>query len=150
MDVIKTGLLFILLLVSTVFTSLNAQCTPFIVSHKRVIVQVKVNGQGPYPFLLDTGSTITILDKSIAKDLPGKGQVQLTGIGERAVVDSRIANISVGTFSDAELPVLVYDLKKTEASEDVKTLGILGNDVLMDAGGFSLDYKTGCIEVPQY
>ena len=52
------------------------------------------------------------------------------------------------TFSDVDLPVLVADIKKTEANEAVKTLGILGNDLLMDAGGISLDYKTGCMEVP--
>ena len=70
------------------------------------------------------------------------------GIGERETVDSRIANITVGGVTDNELPVLVVDLKKTEASETVPTLGILGNDFLLDAGGLTLDYRMGCLVFP--
>ena len=147
MDVIKNGLLFILLLIGT--AQLNAQCIPFTVSKKRIVVQVSVNGRGPFNFLLDTGSTITIVDKSIAKGLTPNGRVQLSGIGENETVDSRIANITVGSVTDRELPVLVVDLARTEGSDDVKTLGILGNDFLLDAVGLVLDYSTGCIEFPQ-
>src|ERR1035437_8906375 len=118
MDVIKNGLLFILLLIGT--AQLNAQCIPFTVSNKRIVVQVSVNGRGPFNFLLDTGSTITIVDKSIAKGLTPNGRVQLSGIGENETVDSRIANITVGSVTDRELPVLVVDLARTEGSDDVK------------------------------
>jgi hypothetical protein len=46
--------------------------------------------------------------------------------------------------------VLVVDLKKTEAKEALKTLGVLGLDFLLDLGALTLDFKTGCLEFPQY
>lgn len=34
-----------------------------------IIVSVKVNGQGPYDFVLDTGATLTYLDSELAEQL---------------------------------------------------------------------------------
>lgn len=123
-------------------------CIPFTVSHKRIIVPVMVNGAGPYPFLLDSGSTGTIIDKSIAKDLPNTGYVTVSGIGAKKwVFASSLDAISVGGYVDHKLPVMVYDLLGAEAMDSIKALGILGNDVLMDAGGFTVNYSTMCVEV---
>jgi predicted aspartyl protease len=34
-----------------------------------IMVQVKINGQGPYDFVLDTGATFTCLDNDLADQL---------------------------------------------------------------------------------
>jgi hypothetical protein len=40
-------------------------------NHHQVILEAYINETGPYAFLLDTGSQITIIDESLASDHKG-------------------------------------------------------------------------------
>src|SRR5258708_34082427 len=42
---------------------------PFAFDHTSVIIQVKVNGKGPFNMVLDTGSDVATIDLATAKDL---------------------------------------------------------------------------------
>src|SRR5438132_7384669 len=42
---------------------------PFAFDHTSVIIQVKVNGKGPFNMVVDTGSDVATFDLSTAKDL---------------------------------------------------------------------------------
>ena len=60
-----------------------------------IIVPVKINGKGPYKFVLDTGATFTCIDTKLVEELklpewkgqfgvavitPGEGNVRLVGV----------------------------------------------------------------------
>src|ERR1700735_3608949 len=47
-----------------------------------IVVQARINGTGPLDFLLDTGTTRTVIDPDLARQLqaPTIGEVSLTGV----------------------------------------------------------------------
>src|ERR1700733_9806133 len=47
-----------------------------------ILVQTRINGVGPFDFLLDTGTTLTVSDPVLARQLqaPVIGEVSLTGV----------------------------------------------------------------------
>lgn len=77
-----------------------------------IIVQVKVNGQGPYDFVLDTGATFTCLDNELADELklpewkgsfgtvvvgPGGGGMKLLKIDTLEVGDAKASGLTACT-----------------------------------------------------
>src|SRR5258708_7916271 len=53
------------------------------INRYQMLVPVSVNHSGPYDFLLDTGTQVTILDQSLAKslNLKAEGLATLKGVG---------------------------------------------------------------------
>lgn len=93
----------------------------------RVTVPVTVNGRGPFPFIVDTGSTTTVVSDALAAQLrlPGAGNLLVkaaTGPVESSGV--RVESLAVGgrRFSDMHMPVL--------ARQNIGGLGILGIDAV--------------------
>src|ERR1700743_326263 len=67
-----------------------------------VVVPVTVNGSGPYDFMLDTGSTVTAVDRELARQLALKMQEQgtVTTLVEHVPVSLAVAaRISVGPIT---------------------------------------------------
>jgi hypothetical protein len=104
------------------------------VNRNEVILEVYINGAGPYPFLLDTGSQITTIDESLAEELKLKPTstasvvgVSMQGKGAKyALVDS----VQVG--HDARiggLYVLTFDMKDMHAA-GYGVRGLIGEDFL--------------------
>ena len=76
----------------------------------RILVQAKINGKGPYPFIFDTGS-VNILSLDLAKQLgvPVSGKQRMTAFGgsvetATAVLDS--TTLGEVTMSRHEVPVI--------------------------------------------
>jgi predicted aspartyl protease len=93
----------------------------------RMTVPVTVNGRGPFPFIVDTGSTATVLSDVLAAQLGltpvGKLLVKAaTGVAESGAV--RVQSLAVGRRRLADLltPVL--------ARGDLGALGLLGIDAM--------------------
>jgi Aspartyl protease len=83
-----------------------------------VVIPVRVNGAGPYDFLLDTGTNSTILTPELASRIHLQATdsislVTLSGIEvlPRAVLDS----LTLGTKSIKRLEVIFDDLKRVRA-----------------------------------
>jgi hypothetical protein len=99
-----------------------------------VILEAYVNDAGPYQFLLDTGSQITMIDESLASELRIKPSasaavvgVSLQGKGGKyGLVDSvRVGeNTRVGSSW-----VLVLDMKEIHAA-GYSIRGLIGEDFL--------------------
>ena len=85
---------------------------PFELIDNRVFVEVRLNGQGPFHFILDTGAGGFSIDDAVAQKLgleveeAGQG----TGVGEKAVRAgrTRIAEAQIGDLRFEELEVGVF------------------------------------------
>ena len=107
-----------------------------------VIIPVRVDGQGPYPFLLDTGTTTTLLGLDVAAELavhPVDRVRLVTPGGERIAVRARLGSLAVGDPGPRSLGeggltveaplVVLQDLGALRARVGA-VRGVLGQDVL--------------------
>ena len=93
-------------------------------------VPVKVNGEGPFPFVLDTGATVTCVDDSLVRDLSlpeVSGALAfggtISGLGRMRLIS--LDSISVGEATVRELRGCAVDLwPMRTAGLDVR--GLLG------------------------
>lgn len=67
------------------------QVIPLDLSTNRPIVEVKINGQGPYTFIFDTGSSTNVIDNALAETLGLKvvGEDPLRSQGNSTLVSKR-------------------------------------------------------------
>lgn len=109
----------------------------------RVTIPIHIDGKGPWPFIIDTGSQRTVISRDLAEQLalPTRRQViiiSMTGRSQaRTVGVSRIGYGGV-TVDDIEAPVL-------EAAH-LGASGLLGLDSL-HAKRLLLNFRTGRMEV---
>ena len=97
-----------------------------------MIVPVFVNHAGPYNFLLDTGSQITMVDTSLAASLhlATQGTAEVVSVGMHASASfARLDLLETGSHSVTNQKVLVYDLKNLQAT-GLDIQGVLGEDFL--------------------
>lgn len=109
----------------------------------RLTVAVKVNGRGPYHFIVDSGADTSVVGQRIAHDLelPLGTPSILDGTVSRDIVDCvKVAQLTLGpsTISDLELPAL----RETDMGGD----GIIGIDALVRQR-LMMDFERGVIKV---
>ena len=93
---------------------------------------VVINHTGPYNFLVDTGTSSTIVDPLLATELHLKirGSAEVIGVGFST--DTSFAYLELleaGAHSVANHPVVVQDLQPLRAA-DLPVRGIIGGDFL--------------------
>jgi hypothetical protein len=109
----------------------------------RLNVDVRVNGRGPYRFVVDSGADTSVVGQRIARDLqlPLGTPVILNGVTARNVVDSvKVAELAIGAsrIPDLELPAL--------RESDVGSDGLIGIDALSQQR-LMLDFETHKVRV---
>jgi predicted aspartyl protease len=99
-----------------------------------ILVPVKINGQGPYTFVLDTGATFTCIDQPLATELKLPEWSQQVGIGiavpttnAAKLVD--VEKLEVGTASAQKLKACVIDFKNFQTA-GLNIHGLLGLNFL--------------------
>jgi predicted aspartyl protease len=110
--------------------------------HYLILVQTMVNGSGPYTFLVDTGTTRTVIDPELARQLhaPVIGKNSLTTVFDvRQDPMVRLAEVRLNEVSAFGMDAIVDQL------EQVKILapgvrGVLGEDFL-SRFDILIDYK---------
>lgn len=93
----------------------------------RLSVEVRVNGRGPYQFIVDSGADTSVVGVRIARELqlPLGTPVILNGMTDRNIVDRvHVAELTLGpsTIRDLQLPAL--------REQDVGGAGMIGIDAL--------------------
>jgi hypothetical protein len=98
----------------------------------QMIVAVSVNHSGPYNFLLDTGTQITMVDPSLVAELRlnTQGSAVVAGVGFHAAASfAQLDSLEAGPHEVANQKVLVFDLQNPN-SVDIRFRGVLGEDFL--------------------
>jgi hypothetical protein len=107
-----------------------------------IVVQTMVNGTGPFNFLLDTGTTRTVIDPGLAQQLqaPAVGEASLTTVSDvRKDLLVRLKEVRVGDSEVSELRVIIDKLDKVK-HEAPGIRGVLGEDFLSNFD-FLIDYR---------
>lgn len=115
-----------------------------------VLVPVCLAGQGPYPFILDTGAARSLVDPSVADHLrlPVTGTTtQATGVA----CTSTAGQVQVRNWSVGQVPLHPQALASLSLGlprGSPRIAGLLGSDVWSLFGRFRLDYRAGRLMLP--
>jgi predicted aspartyl protease len=107
------------------------------------VVPVTIDGKGPFPFVLDTGASATVVSRSLADKLAlPKAGGTVSGMGAGGAVGftiSRIRSLAIGDASLQGLEVAVGDVPAIGQAD-----GILGYNFL-SRFRFTIDYNARAI-----
>ncbi len=110
---------------------------------------VKINGQGPYTFVLDTGATFTCIDQKLANELKlpewqglGVGVIGPTGGNIRLVT---LDTLEVGTVKASDLKACTIDFKQMN-SAGLDAQGLVGLNFLKSFR-MSIDFKSKLLKL---
>jgi Aspartyl protease len=109
-----------------------ASVTPRLVQRALIVIPVKINQKGPFDFMVDTGTQITVVDPSLASELALKSQ---GNIGLVAVASYSQASVAVLDTLEANSHVIeqslavVQDLGQIREA-DTRIRGVLGESFL--------------------
>lgn len=108
------------------------------------LARVVIHGRA-FPFLIDTGSSKTLVDVALARRLHLKRvgkPIKVTGVGcSESASKVRIGGWSIGGQA---LPNIIAT-ESTIAGARGKAFGLLGSDVLSKYGTISIDYVHGAL-----
>src|ERR1017187_9336975 len=104
------------------------------VNRQQFLVGVSINHSGPYSFLLDTGTQVTMVDPALAAELhlSTQGSANVASAGSYSSSSASFAHVDLleaGSHAVANQAVLVYDLQNL-SSTNRPIRGILGEDFL--------------------
>jgi Aspartyl protease len=121
---------------------------PFRLVHNTiVIVSLTANGEGPFDFVLDTGTDTTLVDPLLAArlSLPAAGEIRLNSLaGSQTVTSSVIQKLTVGHAQVQNLYVLIQDLSEARKIDPTIT-GIVGQNFLSHFN-YLLNYQAHAIQ----
>jgi molybdate transport system substrate-binding protein len=108
---------------------------PVSVDNGQIIVNVNINGQGPFPMMFDTGSVEAITpNAATALGLSVEGAGTVRGSGERAVsvALTHLQTLRLGgaELSDIALPVIALPQFITDRGDRTPLAGLIGFGVL--------------------
>ena len=112
----------------------NVASVPFrLVNRYQMIVEVSLNHSGPYNFLLDTGTQMTMVDPALAAELhlDSQGSAGVAGVGFLASAPfAQLDLLEVGSHAVANQKVLVFDFQNSHSVDLHFFRGVLGEDFL--------------------
>ena len=97
-----------------------------------MIVPVKVNGKGPYPFILDTGASHMCVGHDLAETLGliGEKAEALGAGGQFCARSSILRSVGIKRAYRRGLTVAIIDLTQISASLSRDIYGVVGYDFL--------------------
>jgi hypothetical protein len=116
------------------FPNLAAKSSAGSINRNEVIIEAYINDAGPYAFLLDTGSQITMIDKTLASELNIKPSTSASVVGVsmqgKGAKYALVNSVRVGQKARiGQLYVLSFDMKEMHAA-GYEIRGLIGEDFL--------------------
>ena len=110
---------------------------PFEFVHKQIVIQVKVNGKGPFSMLLDTDTDPSAIDSGTARDLGlsvGASGSRATGSGTEVntVYPTTLGTVELGSVLAKQVAAAAIDLSKISKQIERPIQGVLGFSFLKD------------------
>ena len=117
---------------------------PFAFIHDEIVLQVKINGQGPFSMLLDTGTDPSAVDLGAAKDiglpLSDRGHAASGGGTEvNRIYGTKLARVEIGALVASNVAAGAIDLSRLTDHIGIPILGVLGHS-LLDGRIVQIDY----------
>ena len=109
-----------------------ASVTPRFVQHALIVIPVRINQSGPFDFIVDTGSQVTVIDPSLAAELSLKaqGRVGLVSVSGLAQASATVLDtLEAGSNVLEKSPAIIQDLRRIQAA-DPRIRGVLGESFL--------------------
>ncbi len=108
---------------------------PFDFVRNEIIVQVKVDGKGPFNMMLDTGTDPSVVDLATAKELGLKlssagGPVSGGGTGKNLAYETKLPLVEAGGLTVKNLSAVAIDLSKVGERLGKPLHGVLGHSLL--------------------
>ena len=100
-----------------------------------LVIEAKWDRYGPYHFLIDTGSSVTLVTPTLARRYPGRqpvssnaSRVRVTGADGRIteLPSASLRRLDLGAARFEDVPVLLYDCAPLSAHLGVRIDGVLG------------------------
>lgn len=113
-----------------------------------LVVEAKWDRNGPYHFLVDTGSSVTLVTPALAKRYPGREELAASGPRVRVtsadgsvaeLPEASLRRIELGAAHFDDVRALVYDCAPLSAHLGVKIDGVLGFPLFRETV-LTLDY----------
>jgi hypothetical protein len=115
-----------------------------------LVARVRINGSGPYPFLVDTGAAVSAVNAPLARALHlpvvrrQAGQLQGAGCTSPSGTD-RITRWRVGSLVLPPLDVATVELSGSVSDSAVQ--GLLGSDLWDRFSSLEISYARGLVRV---
>src|SRR6267154_900398 len=87
--------------------------TPRFVQHSLIVIPVRINQAGPFDFMVDTGSQVTVIDPSLASELNLKPQGRVGLVSVASVAQASVTlldRLEAGSKVVDKAFVVVHDL----------------------------------------
>jgi len=110
----------------------TASVTPRLVRDALIVIPVRINQAGPFDFMVDTGSQVTVIDPSLASELNLKvqGRVGLVSVVNFAQASATVLDtLEADSHVIEKSPAIVQDLRPIQAA-DPHIRGVLGESFL--------------------
>jgi hypothetical protein len=117
---------------------------PFVLEGGRLVIEARIDDQGPLPFILDTGGHAILTPATAARlglQARGSGASHGAGAGVTETRYARADHVDIGDARLADVPFVVLDLgyPTVERAQDAPVAGLLGLEVF-ERFAVSLDY----------
>jgi hypothetical protein len=139
--------------ITSTFSRAEAHCPanvaglhPRLVAGALLVVPVKINGAGPFDFMVDTGSQINVIDPALAAQLGAKSQAIVSLVATATVFQASVVvldSLEAGTKSAAKPLAAVQDLGPIQAADPL-IRGVLGENFLAHFDVL-IDYPRGLL-----
>jgi hypothetical protein len=116
-----------------------------------VLLPVTIDGQGPYTFALDTGATISLIDKPLARHLNlqqvGRaGSIAGVASDERAY-PVKVTRWRIGSLNLPAATIASANLFGSQRSSGLQ--GLVGSDIWRQFGTLTINYSAQQLTVPK-
>ena len=152
-------MLLAIILAAAVSQDVQSTSVPFTLFDNRMLIQVSIDGQGPFSMIVDTGSSAVVVTPGVARRLavPMKAAGSVTGAGSGAasLSTTHLADVAIGALHFKNLHSEVLDLSPIQRAIGFPQLdGIIGYDILrrfrvgVDMDGTRLTLSYPALAVP--
>lgn len=117
----------------------------------RLFVPVYIQGQGPFPFALDTGASSSVIDSALVDllSLPkASGTAQAVGVSGQVnnISQVNVSNWRVGNVSLPAMKVASINIPNPGSQSRYSGVaGLIGSDILNNYGAVVVDYRDGVL-----